>query len=409
MNTRFTPPRLPALVLLALAFAAALPAGHRVAIIEAQSEVSEARLLDVGIEVLNPGLPGKDEQAKIKRGVHPDIRKSEARFIPCHLKNTLEDTGLWGAVRVLPSGAEAVDVTLTGKIIKSTGLEMVLALKVMDSTGRVWREKRYKEELGPGDYQGEPVEDRDTYQDLYNQIANDMLAFRRKLNDREIREIRQVTDLKFAAFVAPSIYGDYLRRTRKGRYTVKKLPSADDPMMARIGNVRQRDDLFVDTLNEYYTDFYARMDEPYDEWRANSFEEELAFRKIRRQARTRKVLGGLMILSGILLGGEGGDLANVAGDAAMIGGAMAIRSGVQKSQEARIHREVLRELAGSFDAEMAPLLVEVEGRTLRLEGTAETQYSEWRRLMQEIFTTETGLPVDSGTETDLATAGGAGG
>ena len=39
------------------------------------------------------------------------------------------------------------------------------------------------------------------------------------------------------------------------------------------------------------------------------------------------------------------------------------------------------------------MLVEVEGQTLRLEGSAETQYAEWRSMLNEIFTAETGLSV----------------
>ncbi len=38
--------------------------------------------------------------------------------------------------------------------------------------------------------------------------------------------------------------------------------------------------------------------------------------------------------------------------------------------------------------------VEVRGQTLRLSGSAESQYQEWQRLMREIWATETGLPVD---------------
>ena len=40
------------------------------------------------------------------------------------------------------------------------------------------------------------------------------------------------------------------------------------------------------------------------------------------------------------------------------------------------------------------VIVEVRGQTLRLSGSAETQYQEWQRLMREIWVTETGLPVD---------------
>jgi len=48
--------------------------------------------------------------------------------------------------------------------------------------------------------------------------------------------------------------------------------------------------------------------------------------------------------------------------------------------------------------------VEVEGQTLRLEGSVETQYSEWRRLLAQIFAAETGLPVDPDDATQVTTS-----
>ena len=86
--------------------------------------------------------------------------------------------------------------------------------------------------------------------------------------------------------------------------------------------------------------------------------------------------------------------AGIGAGLAIIGGAAVIQSGVQKGKEAKIHMEALRELGASFDAEVATLLVEVEGQTLRLEGSAEAQFSEWRRLLREIFSAETGFPLD---------------
>ena len=37
-------------------------------------------------------------------------------------------------------------------------------------------------------------------------------------------------------------------------------------------------------------------------------------------------------------------------------------------------------------------MVEVEGQTRRLTGTAEERYEEWRRLLREIYSGETGTP-----------------
>jgi hypothetical protein len=58
-----------------------------------------------------------------------------------------------------------------------------------------------------------------------------------------------------------------------------------------------------------------------------------------------------------------------------------------------MHSESLKQLGESFQAEVQPMVVEVEGRTLQLKGTAEEQYTEWRRLLKELYENETGLPV----------------
>ena len=83
----------------------------------------------------------------------------------------------------------------------------------------------------------------------------------------------------------------------------------------------------------------------------------------------------------------------------------AIHAGIGTSKEAKIHAEALRELGGSVETELQPIVIQVEGQTLRLTGTAETQYQEWRRLLQEIWTTETGFPQDPNQPTAVGSEG----
>ena len=55
-----------------------------------------------------------------------------------------------------------------------------------------------------------------------------------------------------------------------------------------------------------------------------------------------------------------------------------------------MHADALKELTQSFQAEVAPQVVDVEGHTLRLTGTAEDQYREWRKLLKQLYLEETG-------------------
>ena len=168
--------------------------------------------------------------------------------------------------------------------------------------------------------------------------------------------------------------------------------------MLRIAEIRERDYTFIDTLNEYYATFTTSMEEPYDNWRSFSYEEQLALEKLRRQARMQKIVGALAIFGAVVAPGGGSTAESVARDVALIGGMAAIQSGMAKSQEAKMHVEALRELGGSLDVEVTPLVVEVEGETLRLSGTMEGQFAEWREMLRQIYAEETGLPVDPNVE-----------
>jgi hypothetical protein len=394
---RYAPVLVAAALLAALAVAAHAREHRHVEAIQAQGEIVEDLLLDVGIRIFDPGLP-RDEEALDEleeKGVFTDVREAEARYLPVRLMDTLQTTGNWGAVRVVPAGTDAVDLTVTGTIVESNGRRLILAVRAADAAGGTWLEKTYRHRADPRAYR----ESKDgivymPFQSLYNEIANDLLAARDQRDAGELRELRAIAELAFAADLAPDAFAGYLDVDRRGRTVLARLPAADDPMVERVESIRERDYLFVDTLTEHYANFYAQMDESYRNWRQFSYEEEKARAKARRQARTRKVLGALAILGGVVAAAESGPEGGAIADVAVIGGSYVIRSGIAKGREAKMHKEALSELGESFDAAVEPMLVEVEGRTLRLTGSIEAQYAEWRRLLREIFHAETGLPLD---------------
>ena len=77
----------------------------------------------------------------------------------------------------------------------------------------------------------------------------------------------------------------------------------------------------------------------------------------------------------------------------MLGGIYAFKSGLDMRAEIKMHGESLKQLGSSFQNEVQPIVVEIEGRTLELKGSAEQQYAEWRRLLRELYENETGLPA----------------
>jgi hypothetical protein len=359
--------------------------------IQAAQEIPVEELLDVGITIFDPGLPPEGQQ--VPDDVFPELRKAESRFQAIQLMETMQSTGQWGAVRVLPAGHGTTDLRVSGTILLSTGMKMALDVRAVDARGRVWLEERYRAQANEAVYLGSEVSTRDPFESIYNEISNDLLEVRSKLHAGELQEIRQVSRLEFAANLAPVPFEDYLTTDKKGRTGVKRLPAHGDPMMARVDNIRASENLFIDTLDQNFATFFARMEAPYASWRKYTYEEEKAYKALKRKALTQQILGGLAIL-GAALADPGSPVASVARDAAMIGGMAAIHAGIATSREAKIHAEAIRELAASVETELEPIVIEVRGQTLRLSGSAETQYREWQKLMREIWTTETGLPVD---------------
>ena len=107
---------------------------ERVKLIQAASEIPQTQLLDVGVRLFDENLP-EDEKEMEENHIFPEVRKAEARYLPMQLRNTLEGTGQWGQVRVMPGDADALDVYVSGKIIDSTGQVLRAEITVEDASG----------------------------------------------------------------------------------------------------------------------------------------------------------------------------------------------------------------------------------------------------------------------------------
>jgi hypothetical protein len=150
------------------------------------------------------------------------------------------------------------------------------------------------------------------------------------------------------------------------------------------------------------------MAEPYTNWRKYNYEELEAQSEAKRQAITRQVLGAVAIVGGIVAGSNSSSsAASAASTAAVIGGIYAFKAGLDQRAEIQTHTESLKQLGDSFQSEVQPLVVEVEGRTLQLKGSAEQQYMEWRHLLKELYENETGLPAAAGSSASNGMSAGA--
>ena len=359
-----------------------------------ESEVTpEELLLDVGVGIFNPGI---DALSVEEAGVYPKIREAEARFVPFKLMETLQHTGNWGVVRVVPDRISEMDIWVDGEILKSDGENLWLQVSVEDASGKRWFSKKYTDIAGKYSYDGTTANRSEPFQKIYNQIANDMLAYRNQYDAGEIRKIRTIAELKFARDFSPEVFHDYLELDEKGRYSVTRLPAEGDPSLQQIRQIRERDNIFVDTLQQYYASFVNQMEEPYREWREAYFLESQALKEVKSESNARLIGGALAVLAGILAQGVDSRTANTAGWVGIGAGAAAIQSGLQKREEAKIHVEALEEVSASLDSEIEPHSIDLEDRTVTLTGTVREQYGQWRRILKEIHATETGSGTDAG-------------
>ena len=353
------------------------------------TQLQDSNLLDVGILLFNEGEI--TEKQIEKEGANEEIRQAESRFMAYHLKETMQKSNGWGAIRVLPEKSYIADVVVEGTILTSNGEQMIIKMNVADSTGQEWYEKTYKTFADDESYRY-TKHGRDVYQYVYNRVANDIRKHRKKITDAELVKIRNTSEIRYAAGISPNPFSEYVDTDTTGLSTVTRLPASDDPMLNRVRKVRDREFLFIDTINEHYSNFYGEMWEPYENWRKYYLIETEQKRAVERRARRTKFMAALIMVAGIMRG-----------PGLFTTGALLYKNGMEISEEADIHNEALRELGESLQAEVSPLVVDIEGQTVELSGSIEEQYQKWRKLLHEIYINETGFAInDVADDIDVA-------
>ncbi len=361
----------------------------------ATSTVDEAMLLDIGIIEFDPGIPEENEPGDT--GVYEDIRLAEAKYMPYHIKTTLQGTGHWGAVRVIPSAKAFTDVIVSGRILRSDGEYVELEISVWDAAGRHWFSKEYEAETGLTSYSKRRDRRRDPYQKAFNDFANDLQLFAATMPPKALQQTRQISELRFFSDMSPLAYEGYLETGEDGIVSIRRLPAENDPSVARLRQIRERDRLVVDTLNEHYANFYYGISLPYLSWRKTSRAESIKYRQEKRSAHMQALVGVVVLAASTQIDTTSSASRNTRNINRALQyegisrGFNTVFRAVLRSREANMHLEAIAELSRSFGDEAAPMVVNVEGQERRLTGTAEAQYESWRQLLREIHEAETGF------------------
>lgn len=345
-----------------------------IALVIAQSAPKRSQQLSINVQNFTSTEKNVEETTKFGQWVFEEITQKETRFLPHLLSNVLETSNNWGAVRVLPDSDPTFDITVNGEIIRSNGLWLELRVQVTDSTHRVWFENYYTDQATISDYPSstrftlgnrfDGANYEDPFTDLYFQIANDILQTRDLLTQPERNEITQVTQLSYAADVAPEAFEGSLISEPDGRLVPARFPADNDPIFARVKDMQYRHELFVDTVDEYYETLYTDIQPAYVLWRKYSLD-EIEEEKQRNAEGTRS--------------------SDSYGNSRSF---LALSQRYDRFKWSKIYEHEFTELAQGFNQELAPAMLELSSQVYGLTGTMEQQYRAWRGTLRELFELE---------------------
>lgn len=325
-----------------------------------QATAQQAPYLNVSLVVFDSG------QAQGNSLYHATarVRSLESKYLPYLLKRTLEDSGHWANVWVLPAKDPGAEVTVVGKVMESDGTQLKLAIRVQDASNRIWLEQDYRAKAAASDYQAAPEYLLDTFQSLYDQVADDMAEALSRLTPTELNRILDAAMLRYAVALSPESFTDYLSLGEDGLVNVLRLPAKDDPIYTRVQRLRESEFLFADSLNDHYESLFHQVGETYGWWRRYSYELVVGNQALGKKDQTRSATKGTWY---------------------------AMERIYHSYREAKMNEDALRELTSSFDQETKPVVARTAGKVVELGGTAAFQYEEWRRILRDIYRENTGF------------------
>ena len=131
------------------------------------------------------------------------------------------------------------------------------------------------------------------------------------------------------------------------------------------------------------------MDDSYKIWQKAALKASKSKREAEAQAATQALVGVLFMAAAASSASKSdyGAYDPSAIVAASLGASL-LASAVGSSQEAKVHESTINEVSESFDGEIAPKVVEMEGLQVKLEGNIENQFNQWQTVLADIYESE---------------------
>ncbi len=341
--------------------------------------------LDINIVELDPGLSG-DDAADRESGLWPELRRAEARRFAVKMMRSLNETNAFANVTVTTSSEFLTDIVIEGTVQESNGEDVHLLINAKDATGKpIIKNKLYKHRTNEYFYQNIRNKGKDPFDPLYRSIAGDII---KELKKRDLEKIQLVTDLRFAQKLNDMQFYDALDR-ENDRYSLGFVPAMDDPMFIRAQNVQLKDSQFRNEMQKHYVSFTDTMDESYKIWQEAALTASKQKREAQRAAAGKAILGALIVAAAASSSSSNDNYNYSAGAsiAATVGAGLLV-SAVGDAREAKVHESTINEVSKSFDGEIAPQVVEMEGLQVKLEGSLQNQFDQWQTILVDIYESE---------------------
>ncbi len=355
---------------------------------EVESESYEGIRLDVIVPVFDPGIPDDPDDYE-KFAVWPEVRRTEAIRFASHLKLELQETRVFGDVRIAPDTNAVGDLYVLGEIQQSNGEDVKIKIRVYDVSGKRWMKKTYSHRAKEYHWQDIRQQGKDPYQPLFEKVAADVVDLLKKRSSKTLGNLRTITDLQFANVFVDGAFNEHLKINNKKLMLVSR-PAANDPMLKRTQALRVADGLFMDKMQANYESFVNKSDASYVAWQEHSLTAAKQKRKAKSKAATQAILGGLLLLGAAVAAQDSDydDSSTAAMAAAAVGGTVLLRNSFASRAEGKFHHDTLMELGQSLNFDVAQQVVELEDSTVTLRGNVQQQYLQWRRLLKLIYNQE---------------------
>ena len=350
--------------------------------------VSTATKLDVIIPVFDPGLSENAENYE-EEGIWPELRRAESNRFAYKLKQALDNSHEFGAVRVTPDESASGDLYVLGKIEESNGQDVEFGLNVVDISGKEWVDETFEHEVQESFYKNYRNRGKDPYDPVFKEAADEIIDALKMRSTAELDNLKYMTGLRFGASFNDEAFMEYMD-TEDDFIELISKPGDNDPLYQRVMAIRVREQLFLDNLQQNYDFFSQNMDYSYLEWQKASFVELTLLQQARREGIYKAVAGVFLIALAITTGISGFSSAvfDSMAIAAGVGGGVLVAGGYKSKKEAQLHQDAINELGESINIEMESQVISLNDETVELTGNIQQQFMQWREFLKRIYEQE---------------------